>query len=96
MDDRDWGTLTKKQVEVLREFLQRFIEICPDADNKIDPGDRKRIAAVKKILNSMTDISYRRSRWVLRLCFPSNSEVLSPKPLDLLTWEQPNRHQQPN
>jgi hypothetical protein len=49
-DTRIWGTLTKKQVEVLREFLQRFIDICPDADNKIDPADRKRIAKVKKIL----------------------------------------------
>ena len=44
-----WGTLTKKQVEVLREFLNRFIDICPDADNKIDPADKKRIAKVKKI-----------------------------------------------
>jgi hypothetical protein len=44
-DSRIWGTLTKKQVEVLREFLQRFIAICPDADNQIDPADRKRIAA---------------------------------------------------
>ena len=51
-DTHIWGTLTKKQVEVLREFLQRFIDICPDADNKIDPADRKRIASVKKILNA--------------------------------------------
>ena len=50
MDDRVWGTLTKKQVEVLREFLDRFIDICPDADNKIDPADKRRIAKVKKIL----------------------------------------------
>jgi hypothetical protein len=49
---RIWGTLTKKQVEVLREFLNRFIDICPDADNKIDPVNKKRIAKVKKILNS--------------------------------------------
>lgn len=42
-----WGTLTKDQVEVLREFLNRFIDICPDADNKIDPADKKRIAKVK-------------------------------------------------
>jgi hypothetical protein len=52
MDDRVWGTLTKKQVEILREFLHRFIDICPDADNKIDPADKKRIAKVKKILNA--------------------------------------------
>jgi hypothetical protein len=52
MDDRVWGTLTKKQVEVLREFLDRFIDICPDADNKIDPADKKRIARVKRILNA--------------------------------------------
>jgi hypothetical protein len=49
---RVWGALTKKQVEVLRKFLNRFIAICPDADNKIDPADRRRIAAVKKILNA--------------------------------------------
>ena len=47
----DWGTLTKTQHEVLREFLNRFIDICPDADNRIDPADKKRIAKVKKILN---------------------------------------------
>ncbi len=52
MNDRIWGTLTKKQVEVLREFLNRFIATCPDADNKIDPADKKRIAKVKKILNA--------------------------------------------
>jgi hypothetical protein len=52
MDNLVWGTLTKQQVEVLREFLQRFIDICPDADNKIDPADKKRIAKVKKILNA--------------------------------------------
>jgi hypothetical protein len=51
-DTRVWGTLTKKQVEVLREFLNRFIDICPDADNRIDPSDRKRIAKVKRILNA--------------------------------------------
>jgi hypothetical protein len=50
-NSRIFGTLTKKEAEVLREFLKRFIEVCPDADNKIDPADRKRIAAVKKILN---------------------------------------------
>ena len=50
-DTHIWATLTKKQVEVLREFLDRFIAICPDADNKIDPADQKRIATVKKILN---------------------------------------------
>jgi hypothetical protein len=47
---RIFGTLTKKEAEVLREFLQRLIEICPDADNKVDPADRKRIARVKKML----------------------------------------------
>jgi hypothetical protein len=46
----EWGTLTKREVEILREFLNRFIDICPDADNKIDPADKKRIAAVRKIL----------------------------------------------
>jgi hypothetical protein len=46
------GTLTKRQVETLREFLQRFIEVCPDADNNIDPADKKRIAKVKRILNA--------------------------------------------
>jgi len=51
MADRDWGRLTKKEVEILREFLQRFIDICPDTDNKIDPADRKRSAAVKKIFD---------------------------------------------
>ena len=51
-DTRLWSTLTKKQVEVLREFLQRFIEVCPDADNKIDPADKKRIAKVRKVLNA--------------------------------------------
>ena len=33
-DTRVWGTLTKKQVEVLREFLNRFIAVCPDADTR--------------------------------------------------------------
>jgi hypothetical protein len=47
---RIWGTLTKTQHEVLCEFLNRFIDICPDADNKTDPVDRQRIAKVKKIL----------------------------------------------
>ncbi len=47
-----WDILTKKEVEVLREILQRFIDICPDADNKIDPADKKRIAKVRKILNA--------------------------------------------
>jgi hypothetical protein len=51
MDSRVWGTLTKTQHEVLREFLQRFIDICPDEDNKIDPADKQRIAKVKKVLN---------------------------------------------
>jgi hypothetical protein len=51
-DTRIWGTLTKHQIETLREFLQRFIEVCPDADNEIDPADKKRIAKVKKILNA--------------------------------------------
>ena len=50
MADRAWGTLTKKEIEVLREFVQRFIDICPDAENKLDPADRKRIEMVKKIL----------------------------------------------
>ena len=44
---RIWGTLTKKQVEVLREFLNCFIHICPVADNKIDPADKKRIAILR-------------------------------------------------
>jgi len=52
VDTRVWGTLMKKQVEVLREFLNRFIAICPDADNEIDPADKRRIAAVKQILNA--------------------------------------------
>jgi hypothetical protein len=30
--------------------LIHFSGKCPDADNKIDPADRKRIAKVKKIL----------------------------------------------
>jgi hypothetical protein len=46
-----WGTLTIEEVETLREFLERFIDVCPDADNKIDPADRKRIAKVRKVLN---------------------------------------------
>ena len=50
-ETRIWGTLTKKQIEVLREFPQRFIDICLDTDNKINPADKKRIATVKKILN---------------------------------------------
>jgi hypothetical protein len=49
---RIWGTLTKTQHEVLCEFLNRFIDICPDSDNKIDPADRKRIAKVRKILDA--------------------------------------------
>jgi hypothetical protein len=36
---------------LLREVSNRFIDNCPDADNKIDPVDKKRVAAVKKILN---------------------------------------------
>ncbi len=51
-DTRIWGTLMKKQVEDLREFLHRFIDICSDADNKIDAADKRRIAKVKKILNA--------------------------------------------
>jgi len=47
-----WGTLNLTEVEVLREFLNRFISVCPDADNKIDAADKKRIAKVKKILNA--------------------------------------------
>ena len=50
-DTRIWGTLTKTQHEVLREFLNRFIDVCPDADNKTDPADKKRITTVRKILN---------------------------------------------
>jgi hypothetical protein len=46
----NFGMLTKREAEVLREFLQRFIAICPDADNKIDPADRKRVTKVKRIL----------------------------------------------
>jgi hypothetical protein len=49
-DSRIFGTLSKKETEVLREFLQRFIQICLDADNKIDPADNRRILKVKKIL----------------------------------------------
>ena len=41
------GTLDYTQHEVLREFLYRFIAICPDADNKIDPADKKRIAILR-------------------------------------------------
>jgi hypothetical protein len=55
-DTRIWGTLTKTQHEVLREFLNPFIDICPDADNKIDPADKKRIAKVKKILNAQSGL----------------------------------------
>jgi hypothetical protein len=51
MDSHTWGTLTKVQHAALVEFLHRFIAICPDADNNIDPADKKRIAQVKKILN---------------------------------------------
>lgn len=29
----NFGTLTKREAEVLCEFLQRFIQICPNADN---------------------------------------------------------------
>lgn len=42
--------MTKKQHEVLREFVERFEAICADADNRIDPADGKRVAAVRKIL----------------------------------------------
>jgi hypothetical protein len=45
-----WGALTKKEVEILREFLDRFTAVCPDSDNKIDPADKKRIVKVKEIL----------------------------------------------
>ena len=51
MNNGIWSTLTKTEHEDLREFLNRFIYICPDADNKIDPADKKRVATVKKILN---------------------------------------------
>ncbi len=52
MNSRVWGTLAKTQHEVLREFLNRFIDICPNADNNIDPTDKKQIAKVEKILNA--------------------------------------------
>lgn len=42
--------LTKREAEVLRELLQRFIEVCPDADNRIDSAERKCIANEKRIL----------------------------------------------
>ena len=51
VDTRIFGTLTKREAEVLREFVQRFIVICPDDDGKLDPADKKRIRAVKKILS---------------------------------------------
>jgi hypothetical protein len=50
MDSRTWGTITKAQHAALAEFLARFVVICPDADNRIDPADKKRIATVRKIL----------------------------------------------
>ena len=48
-NSRIFGTLTKKEAEVLREFLQRFIAICPEDDGEIDLTDRKCIAAITKI-----------------------------------------------
>ena len=45
-----WGTLTRGQLETLRDFLVRFVMICPDVDNKIDPADRKRIREIEKIV----------------------------------------------
>jgi hypothetical protein len=44
MDPLAWGTMTNTHHKILREFLQRFIGICPDADNEINPSDKKRIA----------------------------------------------------
>lgn len=43
-------TLKAREVLILREFLQRFIVLCPDDDGKIDPADKRRIAKVEKIL----------------------------------------------
>lgn len=51
----DWGTLTKKQVAVLRELVERFAIICADSDNKIDPADRKRFTAARRILGVSND-----------------------------------------
>ena len=45
-----WCTLTRGQIEILREFLVRFAMICPDVDGKIDAADRKRIRDVEKII----------------------------------------------
>lgn len=45
-----WGALSRREAEVLPEFLQRFITICPDDGGKTDPADKKRIRAVKRIL----------------------------------------------
>jgi hypothetical protein len=45
-----WGTLTRGQIETLREFFVRFAMVCPDVDGKIDPADRKRIREVEKII----------------------------------------------
>jgi hypothetical protein len=45
-----WGTLTLDQIMTLRELLVRFAMVCPPADGKIDPADRKRIREVEKII----------------------------------------------
>jgi hypothetical protein len=75
----NFGTLTKKEAEVPREFLHRFIQICPDADNKIDPADRKRIARVKRIL------SVERARRDLVRAYSCQPEPLATS-LDLRLW----------
>lgn len=50
MNTREWGTLTKQEAAILRELLDRFIAVCPDADNHTDPADLKRIRAAERIL----------------------------------------------
>lgn len=37
-------------VEALKELLDRFVKICPDADGKIDPADQKRIDKASKVI----------------------------------------------
>jgi hypothetical protein len=51
MDSRIWGTLTKAQHVTLCEFLFRFMQVCTDVNNTVDPADKRRIAKVRKILN---------------------------------------------
>ena len=42
--------VTHGQIETLRDSLVRFVMICSDQENKIDPADRKRIGEVEKII----------------------------------------------